>query len=235
MSIITEFRSWITFSADVCILLITIYTFYLTFISSKIRITTFRRKSSNHGDSMSIVLENKSLSPISVSSVYAIVNKKIKFGFKEFDEPFVLPPFSCKVISMAPFSFIEDLDLSFDSRDIIFQVKTSNKNKIIPFKRRMLLSRKIKKAYPNVSIITRTYGDKIIMPGTKYILTLITNKETTIIPIFHTGIMVGEIFGYNALPEELMNDEASLKELLDSMTEPYGAKYVLSPFTFDIQ
>jgi len=230
MELFNEIRTWITFLADVCILLITIYTFYLTFLSKKIKVISFGRHLSWEGDSMNIVLENKSLSPISITRIDAIVEKKNKFKFRNFDEPLILPPFSTKVVVMSPYSHMPD----FNFDDIVFQIATSSKTRIVHFKKRVFLSRKVKKDLPNVMIVTRKFNDKVIMPGTKYILTLKTNEGTKTICIFGNGVMTDNIFGYNGIPEEIVEDEQKLRLLLDSMIEPYGARYILTYEDFKI-
>ena len=221
---IKDIREWVTFGANICILLITLYTFYLTFISNKIKILSFRKRFSYEGNSMSIVIENKSLSPISITEICAIAEKKYKFNFKKFDEPLVLAPFSTKVISMNPFSYMPKMDL----RNIVFQIETSNKTRYISFKKRFIwITKDVKKSYPNITISTNKFNDKIIMPGTKYILTLIIDGKIKTIFIYKNGVMTSDVFGYNALPSDIVNNKDQVKQVIDKLVKPYDIKFDL--------
>lgn len=64
MNSFASIREWVTFDADIFILLITIYVFYITFISQKVKFISLNNFSSNSkGDSFSMILENKSFAP----------------------------------------------------------------------------------------------------------------------------------------------------------------------------
>ena len=81
MGWVSIIREWVNFSANICILLITIYTFYITFISCKIKFLSISESHPNNNEnSFSVVIENKSFSTLVVTKVSLIVNNEYK-GF----------------------------------------------------------------------------------------------------------------------------------------------------------
>lgn len=66
-----NFMSAISFAADMCILVITLYTTYKTFIDKKIKLLTYTPHFWNMfgGMFISVVVENTSLSPLSVEKM----------------------------------------------------------------------------------------------------------------------------------------------------------------------
>ena len=107
MSVLLQtMREWATFSADICILLITAYTFYITFISKKLKLLSFSVNNSDRGDSFHLVLENRSFAPICIEEIYLVFSGQHKIKFGEYQQPVVLNAFSAIGLSMEPFFFI---------------------------------------------------------------------------------------------------------------------------------
>ncbi len=157
MNLFTIIREWVTFAADICILAITIYTFYITFISQRIKFISLSNSSSNSkGDSFAVVLENKSLSPQVINDIYMIIDNKYKIQVKKFEVPLILEPYKAMEISSEKYSY-----------------------------------------------------------------------TTPSLPL-KTGLMTGEILGYNGIPEDALNSMEDLSQHLDNWLKPNGLNYYIN-------
>ncbi len=227
-------REWTTFLADICILAITVYTFYITFISKKLKLLSFQQTVSNSGDSYSLVLENKSFAPVSIREISVIFDGNYKMRFNEYAQPIILGAFSAVSLSMEPFSFLAPhipIEAQFNP---IVCVDTSRKQLYLSLhKKARQPSAKIKSLPPNVSVMRCLYNDRIVMPGNRYVLHLFTSNETMAVFIDKHGIMSENVFGYNVLPREVMENENALIEVLDSLIKPHGIRYVLEDFVVE--
>lgn len=76
-----------------CLTLIGLYTFYRTFISKKIRFLGVGKSSDIwKGESCSVVIQNWSLSAISIEEVTLVVNDDYKVTVKKYLDHFLLEP-----------------------------------------------------------------------------------------------------------------------------------------------
>lgn len=230
LNVLIEIREWVSFSANLCILIITLYTFYLTFISKKVRVLFFGKEYSEKGNSLNIVLHNKSLSPITVTSVKVIVNKKYKFLFKNFENPITINPFTTKYIEMESFCYMESVTTVQDLEDknIILEIQTPYKILFVGFKNKIFyLSKNIKKMHCNVTVIKESYNNQLIMPGTRYIVNFRYNNIVKNIFIHESGKMTDNIMGYNAIPDTIINNKNDVRNIIKTILEPYNIKFNL--------
>jgi len=108
------FKDWFGIIGNGCLLAISIYVFWRTFISKKIIFSGF----STHtaiigGNSISVTVENKTLSPIVMTSICILAGDSFKIEIKNFDIPEILKPLSAKRYTTDPFSEIsEAIDFS---------------------------------------------------------------------------------------------------------------------------
>ncbi len=225
-AILYNIKEIISFFSDMSIFAITIYTFWLSFFSKNIKILTFGREYSDYGDSMNVVIENKSLSNMAISEIYAIVNNESKFLFKEFKEPLILSPFSVIRVEMEPYSYLEK---EITVKTLVLQIKISDKVKYYKFKSNKFKISKYMKEIPwNLNIIREKYNEKLIMPDTKYVLEIISENRKEILFIHKTGfIMTGNLFGFTAFPLEVMNNESLLFDSIKEITEKYKVRFNL--------
>lgn len=226
----TAIREWVTFAADICILLITIYTFYITFISQKIKFISFSDSSSNsNGDSFSVVLENKSLSPQVIKDIYMIVDNKYKIRVKKFEVPLILEPYTAKEISSENYSYtIPSLPLVIGA-NVILEVSTTRKKLYLYLhKKTPKVAKEIKNIPYNVTKITNTYNEKIIPKNAEYVLSVSKEGWKNTVFIFKTGLMTGEILGYNDIPENTLKSQKDLTLFLDNWLKPNGLNYYLN-------
>lgn len=233
MNSFTIVREWVTFAANICILLITIYTFYITFISQKIKFISLSNSSSNSkGDSFAVVLENKSLSPQVINDIYMIVDNKYKIQVKKFEVPFVLEPYTAKEISSEKYSYTTPSLPLKTGENVILEVSTTRKKLYLyMYKKTPKVTREMKNIPYNVTKITNTYNEKIVPQNAKYALTVSKKEWQSTVFIFKTGVMTGEILGYNGIPEDVLKSQEDLIQYLDNWLKPNGLNYYLDQLT----
>lgn len=201
-----------------CILLITFYTFFITFISKKIKFRSFSVSSSlKEGNSFSVVLENKTLSPILIDNINLIVNNQYKIPFKKFDSPLIIEPFTAKKIHSEKYSYMSpDLEIIDDSKNTLEVIMTGGKKIYLnSHKKTPRIKRKMKNSSSNVQIVTNIYNGKIVPKYARYALTIFKDGEKDTTFIFKTGVMTEEIYGYNGIPKKNVKTKASLIAYLE--------------------
>ena len=239
MGWVSIIREWVNFSANICILLITIYTFYITFLSCKIKFLSINEShSNNNGNSFSVVIENKSFSTLVVTKVSLIVNNEYKVEIQKFDSPLILQPFSASKIESDNYSYISP-DIEIIGSKVILVVEISRKTiyagyqKISP-----RIIKEIKKSPCNVTKVKNTYNGKIVPQLAKYILMVWKDEYMDTIFIFETGAMTEAVLGYNGIPKEAMKHQDTIYEYLNKWLKPKGfscsleqvSKYITSNY-----
>lgn len=221
-------RDWVNFAANMCILAITIYTFFITFLSKRIKFRSISIAYSNtEGNSFSVVLENKTLSPILINDINLIVDNQYKVKVKKFDSPLILEPFKAKKITSNKYSYTDpDLGTMTGHKNVLEVVTMSGKKLYLPWhKKTPKVSKQMKQCYANVSVITNTYNGKIVPKFAKYVLIVSRDDWNNTIFIFESGTMTGEILGYNCLPKEVVKEKVKLVEHLDDLFKPNDIGY----------
>ncbi len=233
MNLFDSIRNWVTFGSDICILLITIYTFYITFISQKIKFISLSNSSSNSkGERFSVVLENKTLSPQVINSIYVIIDNKYKVELKKFEVPFILEPYKAKEISSERYSYTIPYFPIMNSKNTILEVNTTRKKLYLCMCKEIPKVKKEMKDIPyNVTKITNTYNEKIVPQDAKYALYVSKGKWENTVFIFKTGLMTGEILGCNGIPETALESTKSLIQYLDNWLKPNNIDYNLNELT----
>lgn len=233
MNSFTIIREWVTFAADICILLITIYTFYITFISQKIKFISLSNSSSNSkGDSFSVVLENKSLSPQVINDIYMIVDNKYKIQVKKFEVPLVLEPYTAKEISSEKYSYTNPSLPLKTGENVILEVNTTRKKLYLYMRKKTpKVTKEMKDIKYNVTKITKTYNEKVIPQNAKYVLSVAKGDWKNTVFIFKTGVMTGEILGYNGIMKDALKSKEDLIQYLDNWLKPNGINYYLEQLT----
>lgn len=220
-------RDWINFAANMCILAITIYTFFITFISKKIKFRSLSIAHSNsEGNSYSVVLENKTLSPILIDDINLIVENQYKVKVKKFDSPLILEPFTAMKVTSNKYSYtVPELRIMPDHNTVL-EVKMSGKKLYLPLhKKTPKVSKQMKQSNENVITLTNTYNGKIVPKFAKYVLIVSKEDWNNTVFIFETGTMTGEILGYNGLPKEVVKEKGKLVAFLDDWLKPNGIGY----------
>ncbi|AYK06545.1 hypothetical protein [Brevibacillus laterosporus] len=233
MSFFSSIREWVTFAANICILLITIYTFYLTFISKKIKFMSISESLSiTDGDNFSVVLENKSLSPLVIEEIYLIIDNKYKVQVKKFESPLILEAYTAQKVTSHRYSYTAPSLPSLIGNNTVLEVKTSRKKLYLRLHKKVpKVTREMRNIPYNVEKITNTYNEKIVPKNAKFVLVASKGDWQKTVFIFKTGVMTGEILGYNGMPEEAVKDQGNLLRFLDSWLKPNGVKYYVNQLT----
>lgn len=226
-----DIRDWITFASDICVLLITIYTFYKTFICSKIEVVSFINDYSMNGESHDITFLNKKMVPMAITEVQLIIEDKYLFTFANPRNPIIIEGFSTCSISTGEFGYI-DHELSIFSENVIVEVTLLHNKKIYlgGIKRYLyMLFRKRVFNLERASKVTYKFNNKIIPRYAKYILIIKEKdvKEDTTVFIFESGVMTEVIAGYNGIPKEVVGNIESLSDFLHEWLDIYEIKFIL--------
>jgi hypothetical protein len=228
IEILTIIREWTNFAADICILLITIYTFHFSFVSKKIKFITFGQSSSNsEGESFSVVIENKTAKAIVIKEMFIIVNNEYKIGVKRYDTPLILSPFHTERIETEKFSYMVP-EVKFNGNDIILQVNTSNKKIFLKFGEKIPnITKDMKNSPNNVTKVRNEYNGKVVPQMAKYVLNISINGIKKVVFIFKTGLMTEEVLGYNVIPNDVTVDKESLEKFFQNWLEKYKIEFYI--------
>lgn len=222
-------RELFSLVGDVCLFAITVYTFRLTVFPKKLRFIGYRPSFSTfEGDSLSITLENRSLSPVVVQSVYMLFGEYyIQIFNSDDDGECIIEGFKTSTIVMNPFSkiTINGDEVSFhEVKDLILRIDTPRGVQYVAFahgprKRLTLLARKIKDAkmknFPlKMGLVKRSYfNKKIVKDYVRYALVFKEKGgEQHTVFIHKSGFMSEAPFGYNGLPKDLVEDKTRLQK-----------------------
>lgn len=208
---------------DVCLFAISIYTFRLTVFPKKLKFIGFTRHLDVFsGDWLSITLENRSLCPVVIESVDIVLKSNCinVFNKKDHGER-IIDGFKIATIKMEPYSSIvtESGPFKMDTsayKDMFLIVKTSRNIQRIRYERtselRQRMNHKLRENLVPAMVYRNTYNGKIVVPRTRYALSFADGKrDTQTIFIHDSGAMSSELFGYNRLSQELVEDEDALR------------------------
>lgn len=216
-----EISDIISFLANICILVITVYTLYLTAFCRKLKFITIGFSMSEFfGESMSVSISNNSLHAISITEIFFMKKKNGEFyriNIKKFEEPLVIAPWQISNIKTDAYTYIlETSGEKFDNSDMhmnsVIGVDTGNDSIVWlkPYKKapRMQAKRAYKKRdFKEFTVMRKTYGDKTLSESVKYVISL---KNTDIngnmswetifaIPFTKSILLNKTICGYNAI------------------------------------
>lgn len=203
----------LSFIANASILLLTISTFYLTFLSKKIKyIGLSETISHNYGNCISVIIENRSARPIAISGISLIIENKYKVLVSDCDSPLIISPFSAQKITSKKYSYTDpDIIINKDDTSIEVTFLGRKRKKYIRYNREASrVSKEIKDSFPNVRIVTKRINDKIVPINAKYALIYNENNKRKTIFIFKNGAMHEDFFGTNFIPSENMSSNESV-------------------------
>lgn len=222
-------------SANICVLLLTGMTFYLTALSNKIKFISWGFSTSVFdGDTISLSLENTTLHSISISSISLI--KKMEDGvyrsikLVSYDDPLVIEGRRVAKITSKPYTCIWGLESVTDLHmDAVFCVQSGSKTLFIkPYKKAPL--KKVKKLYKKnhmfepLSVMRNEFNHKVISKNVRYAVHIRTGENAcdwnTILLTEH-GYLNGTICGYNGLDASKYDSTETLKAyLVDTFNIP---------------
>lgn len=226
-----NFISAISFAADMCILVITLYTTYKTFIDKKIKLLTYTPHFWNMfgGMFISVVVENTSLSPLSVEKIDIVYDNHYVINIAKYNEPLILKPQHATAITMEPFSELAGVSTDeIDNKDFYLIFSTS-KGKIISNFKRMPVKHKRNNIYQTVSVMRKFFNGIILTPDIKYAILMEIDGGQKIILLNDGGLMDKDIYGYNAIPREDIDNIDMVKTHIKGIIDQYnpGQKFAL--------
>lgn len=226
-----DIRDWITFASDICVLLITIYTFYKTFICSKIEVVSFINDYTMNGESHDITFLNKKMVPMGITKVQLIIEDKYLLTFASPRNPIIIEGFSTCSISTGEFGYI-DHEIRISPKNVIVEVTLLHNKKIYLGSKKRYLYMLLRNRVFNLEragMVTYKFNNKIVPRYAKYILVVKEKdvKENITAFIFESGIMTETIAGHNGIPEEVVGNIESLGKFLHEWLDVYEIKFIL--------
>ncbi len=225
-----DFITWVSFGADMCILGITLYTTWKTFFEKRIKLLTYSPNfcSMFGGSYISVVVENTSLSPLSVEKVDIVYDNRYVINLNTFQEPLILKPQQATTITMMPFSQLSGLSLGeIEHKDFYLIFKTS-KGKIISNFKRMPIKKNSNNKCQIITVMRRTFNGLIISPDIKYAILMKNEEKQQTILMNNFGIMDKDIYGYNAIPRNDINDIQLVKGHIKTIIDKFNPKQIYS-------
>lgn len=230
--------SFISFVADISLLFVGIYTFRLTIWPKKLKVINLTHSSSRfYGQSLSVTIENRAISPITINEIRILKDENIITIYKG---NLVLEGFKSEVIKMNPCTEIISYDMSEiaiikpSGKKTIFYISTSRGTQRVSFSKRKSLTgyilrrRTNKLKYKSATIYSKTYNGQVVSKNIIYALSFEDrggNLNTVFIDKF--GFMSDAPLGYNGLPSDIVNDDMRLREFFDKEFSKSGLKYSL--------
>jgi len=205
---------------------IAIYTFYLTFISKRIKVLSFGF--SIHlweSDSIIFVLKNKTLRTFAIKEIHVVFDKKYRLNINNYNEPELLKPLQSKNIKMKPFTImIHDFTLYdfekmlMDKKDIYVEI-TTDEHKVIysQFIGKKRKKHKDRWTLDNVSCFNYSLGGIVLREDYAYVLKYRTSENGDVHTAFinNGGFISTSMFGFNRIPRKSLVSIEALKEILD--------------------
>lgn len=219
-----NFMSAMSFAADMCILVITLYTTYKTFFDKKIKLLTYTPHFWNMfgGMFISVVVENTSLSPLSVEKIDIVYDNHYVINIARYNEPLILKPQHATTITMEPFSKLAGISTDeIDDKDFYLIFSTS-KGKIISNFKRMPVKRKRSNIYKSISVVRNFFNGMIITPDIKYAILMKIDGVSKTILLNDGGLMDKDIYGYNAIPREDIDNIEMVKAHIKGIVNQYN-------------
>ncbi len=202
-----------TFTSNLAVTCITLYTAWLRFFRKRIDIISLGMSCNRHlGDVASFAIENKTLANFTISSIDVVLEDKYIFQLKKFQEPFVIEPFKAYKIKSegitdsAPVS-ISELNTMVNSSRCYCIINTSKGQIKSYFKRYKPL---IKPKEDNLTRITsfhKYFNDKALNKNVKYAISVLCESGNyKDILIDDSGFMSDDLYGVNKLSMETVKN-----------------------------
>ena len=226
---------------NLCVILITVYTFSLGFFSSRVTLVSLLHSHGNRGDSLSITLKNRTMKTFFIKSVELIIDNKYSVQIKSSDsEPTVLESLGAVVIKMEKYSGLADgfkIPLLRENR---MYARLELEERYLNARQPIHLRKRHNKQFQPITVFRSTYCDMLIQDGDIYALHYFSKpaeEDEHIIIIHKSGIMSDSMPQYckasntleafNAIPKEIACSYDRTKELFQEICEPFGTKFQL--------
>jgi len=230
-------KDWVSFGADICIFIITIYTFYLTFLAKKIRCVSFGMElSAFEGTKLSVVLENRCLASIAIESVDLLIDDKYIINLKRYNKnPITIEPLKTYKVttdaitdSVNPDEYMLKIisGKSFEAIVRLYTGETIETSKNNFFRRIFIyLKRKLNlikdksqnKKREEIKLVRKQIDGIFISNFIKYMLTINNRKRRKIILVLDTGKCSKSYNNLKNIPSDIVKDYNKTKEYIQSL------------------
>lgn len=201
-----------------CITLIGIYTFYRTFISKKIRFLGIGFFSDLwEGESFNVIVQNWSLSAISIRKVILVVNDDYEVVVKEYPEQFLLEPL--KAVRIDSGNMSESLFFDENVFDSNFKLLFyCSDNKVLTTSLKSKKHHKKQKKYRHKMISNFSFNGERLSKNVKYVVSIIAPDGKTFNNLIDkSGNIKEPIAGYNAINCNSIDDENEVTDVLQDL------------------
>ena len=216
---------------DSCIFAITVYTFYLKFWCKKIKFLQYAPSFNLFkGDSLTVTIENCSLSPICFTEVNIIYGNKYKLCISGNDESKIIEPYKIYVIKVKPFSYLDGINLfTLNSmQDIYLEISTTRGIVYSKFWKKTKIEKN--KNLQEIMIYRKIFNKHLVFPDTRYAILFLENNEAQTVFVNDKGIMSESIGGFNGVPPECLEDAkqiaALFSEFFTSLRIPFRVERI---------
>ena len=225
--------SVISVLGDICLFFISVYTFRLTILPKKLHFISFSPSFSDNGNSVTVVLENRSLCTVAVRAVYILQGTcKLKI----FDGNCLIESFKAADITSEKYSeLITDDGSPFQlspAGKILLCVETTRGDQYIKLDTPMFprLFKRKRDQYRTVTMHIKQWYGKIVMPGYKYGLAFKDSGGALHVSFLHTsGFIIDSPFEYNAIPKDWVADDNKVADFFKNEL----AKHHIRSFVLD--
>src|SRR5690606_26764106 len=129
---------------------------------------------------------------------------KYKVQLKKFESPLILEPFKAQKVTSDRYSYTVPSLPSINGNNTVLEVKTSRKKLYLRLhKKTPKVTKEMKNIPYNVTKMINTYNEKVVPKNARFVLTVLKEDWQKTVFIFNTGLMTGEILGYNGIPENV--------------------------------
>ncbi len=214
--------------ANVCVLLLTAMTFYLTALSNKMKFVSMGFSSSVFdGDTISLCLENTTLHSISINSISLLKrmedNTYREIDLVSYEDPLVVEGRRVAKITTKPYTYILGLDSVTNLHmNAVICIKSGTKTLFVkPYKKAP--RKEIKKEYKKyhhfnpLSVVRTEFNRQVVSRQVQYAIHVKAGEsscEWNTILVTEHGFLNGTICGYNGLEANKYDSAESLKKYL---------------------
>lgn len=197
--------------------LISVYKFYLEYISKKIKFfVPSLSKSLFNGSQISIIIENCAQSPICITQIELVMDNKYILSLKRFEEPLILQPsIAIKVEGDIVSFYNPDITNILDKNT--FLIIQTTKGRLIATNNKWYKNwfKKNENKYIKVQNITKMLDGQLISNQVKYAIFFNTrSNENKRILISSGGVIDDLILGLNYIPLDFLKSPETLKNFI---------------------
>ena len=183
------------------------------------------------GMSISVVVENTSLSPLSVEKIDIVYDNYYVINIAKYNEPLILRPQQATAITMEPFSELAGVSIDQIKDKNFYLIFSTSKGKIISNFKRMPVKHKQGNKYQSVLVMRKIFNGMIVTPDIKYAILMKIDGVSKTILLNDGGMMDKDIYGYNAIPRSDIDNIEMVKAHIKGIIDQYNPeqKFYLVP------